>query len=51
MATKSETAVRTIGASGTAAASARAAARMRAAAEAARRVTLDAVYFLKGAEA
>ena len=41
MAVKSETAVRTIGASGTAAASARAAARMRAAAEAARRAAAD----------
>ncbi len=42
MAVKSETAVRTIGASGTAAASARAAARMRAAAEAARRAVAEA---------
>ena len=41
MAVKSETAVRTIGTSGTAAASARAAARMRAAAEAARRAVTD----------
>ena len=41
MATKSETAVRTIEASGTAAASARASARMRAAAEAARRAVAD----------
>ena len=41
MAVKSETAVRTIGMSGTAAASARAAARMRAAAEAARRAVAD----------
>ena len=41
MAVKSETAVRTIGTSGTAAVSARAAARMRAAAEAARRAAAD----------
>ena len=41
MAAKSETAVRTIGTSGTAAASARASARMRTAAEAARRAAAD----------
>ena len=41
MAVKSETAVRTIGMSGTAAASARAAARMQTAAEAARRAVAD----------